>query len=70
MKKILVLILIGLITLSIYSVFMNFFSSWQYNQQVQALQNDYSTDDSINLKNLSSHQIPSPLRDYLALLHL
>ena len=65
LKKIIVLILLIVISFSIYTVFMNIYLDRQYKQDVSSMQRKYTISNHFSMPNPNSVSIPSSLRRYI-----
>lgn len=65
LKKIFIILLLSVISLSIYVVFVNLYLDWQYKQDVSSLEKNYSITDNFSIVNPNSISIPSSLRKYI-----
>jgi len=65
LKKIFIILIFVVISFSIYTVFANVYSDYQYEQDISVLQREYSLSDSFSIKNPSSISIPAPMRRYI-----
>lgn len=65
LKKIIYLFIFAVISFSIYAVFVNVYSDYQYEQDVNSLQSEYSLNDNFSITNPNSISIPAPLRRYI-----
>jgi hypothetical protein len=65
LKKIIYLLIFAVISFSIYAVFVNVYSDYQYEQDVNSLRSEYSLNDNFSITNPNSISIPAPLRRYV-----
>lgn len=65
LKKLFIILLLAVISVSIYTVFVNLSSNWQYNQDMKALENNYALSENVSIADINSSRIPSPLANYL-----
>ncbi|MGM0500659.1 MAG: DUF6544 family protein [Bacillota bacterium] len=65
LKKIFIIVLFIVISFSIYTVFVNIYSNYQYEQDISTLKREYSLSDNFSIKNPSSIAIPAPMRRYI-----
>lgn len=65
LKKLIVILLFAVISFSLYTVFVNTYSNYQYEQDVSTLQSEYSLNDDFSIKSPSSISIPAPMRRYM-----
>ncbi|MFW6001541.1 MAG: DUF6544 family protein [Halanaerobium sp.] len=65
LKKFIIIILLAVISLSLYTVFVNLSLEWEYNQDVNALRRNYSVNDKLSTANLKSSSIPTPLINFI-----
>lgn len=65
LKKILILVLLLVISFSIYTVLANIYLDRQYKQDVSSMQTRYNLSDNISIPNPNSISIPSSLRNYI-----
>ncbi len=65
LKKIFIILIFVIISFSIYTVFVNVYSNYQYEQDINILQREYSLSDNFSIKNPSSIAIPAPMRRYI-----
>ncbi|TDP98222.1 hypothetical protein C7957_10521 [Halanaerobium saccharolyticum] len=65
LKKILILVLLIIISFSIYTVLANLYLDRQYEQDVSSMQRRYTLSDNLSIPNPNSISIPSSLRRYI-----
>lgn len=65
LKKFIIIILLAVISLSLYTVFVNMSLEWEFNQDIKALKQNYSINDNISIANINSSSIPTPLSNYI-----
>lgn len=65
LRKFIIIILLAVISLSLYTVFVNMSLEWEFNQDIKALRQNYSLDDDISTANINSSSIPTPLSNYI-----
>ncbi|SIQ52750.1 DUF6544 family protein [Halanaerobium kushneri] len=67
LKKIFILLLLLIISFSLYTVLANIYLDRQYKQDVSSMQRRYTLSDNITIPNPNSISIPSSLRRYIQL---
>lgn len=65
LKKLFILILLVVISFSIYTVFANIYLDRQYKQDVNSLETKYSLTNNFSVSNPNSISIPGSLRNYI-----
>ncbi len=65
LKKLIIIILLVIISFSIYTVFSNLYLDRQYKQDVSSLETEYSLTNNFSISNPNSISIPSSLRRYI-----
>lgn len=64
-EKNIFLLIFALVSFLIYAVFINLYSDYQHEQDINSLQSSYSLNDNFTIVNPNSISIPAPLRRYI-----